>query len=155
MFVTFLRHNTEVEANMKKTFSFVGLALMMVLITGVLTAAAPTPNVTFELVQGLPTTMNVGETYTAIVKVTSDTEFNWVAARPSFQYPGKGVVAGQGNGGERTGAGTEALLSVEYTAKSDTSKMPNGETIVYLVVGARFKNGYVASQQYDFNIAVP
>ena len=140
---------------MKKLFSYIGLALMMVLMTGVLTAAAPVPDVKFELVQGLPSTMNVGESYTAIVKVTSDTEFNWVAARPSFQYAGKGVVAGQGNGGERTGAGTEALLEVTYTAKSATSPMPNGEDIVYLVVGARFKGGYVASEQFQFNVTVP
>jgi hypothetical protein len=140
---------------MKKLFSYVGLALMMVLMTGALTAATPVPDVKFELVQGLPTTMNIGETYTAIVRVTSDTEFNWVAARPSFQYAGKGVVAGAGNGGEREGVGTEALLTATYTAKSDTSKMPNGETIVYLVVGARFKGGYVASQQFQFNVTVP
>jgi len=140
---------------MKRWFSYVGLALMMVLMTGVLTAAAPTPTVTFELVQGLPSTMNVGETYTAIVKVTSDTEYNWVAARPSFQYAGKGVVAAQGNGGEREGVGTEALLEVSYTAKSETSRMPNGEDIVYLVAGARFKNGYVASEQFQFNVTVP
>jgi hypothetical protein len=140
---------------LKKLFSYIGLALMMVLMTGVLTAAAPVPDVKFELVQGLPSTMNVGESYTAIVKVTSDTEFNWVAARPSFQYAGKGVVAGQGNGGERTGAGTEALLEVTYTAKSETSPMPNGEDIVYLVVGARFKGGYVASEQFQFNVTVP
>lgn len=139
---------------MKKVLSYFVLALVMVLTTGVLTAAAPTPNVTFELVQGLPSTMNVGETYTAIVKVTSDTEFNWVAARPSFQYAGKGVVAGQGNGGERTGVGTEALLEVSYTAKSETSQFPNGEDIVYLVVGARFKGGYVASEQFTFNVTV-
>jgi len=140
---------------MKKVLSYFILALMMVLMTGVLTAAAPTPNVNFELVQGLPSTMNVGETYTAIVKVTSDTEFNWVAARPSFQFPGKGVVAGQGNGGERTGSGTEALLEVTYVAKADTSQFPNGEDIVYLVVGARFKGGYVASEQFTFNVTVP
>jgi len=125
---------------------------MMVLMTGVLTAADTPP--TFELVQGLPTTMHVGETYTAIVKVTSDTEYNWVAARPSFQYPGKGVVAGPGNGGEREGAGTDAVLHVTYTAKSDTTQFPNGEDIVYLVVGARFKGGYVASEQFQFNVTV-
>ena len=35
---------------MKKMLSYVGLALIMVLMTGVLTAAAPMPKVTFELV---------------------------------------------------------------------------------------------------------
>jgi len=145
---------------MKRIFALVGLALLMVLMTGVLVvAAAPTPpatpTVTFTLVQGLPETMNVGETYTAIVQVTSDTEFNWAAARSSFQYPGKGVVAAQGGGGEHIGAATEALLEVSYTAKSETSRMPNGEDIVYLIVGARFKNGYVVSEQFQFNVTVP
>ena len=145
---------------MKRIFPIVGLALLMVLMTGVLiVAAAPTPpatpNVTFALVQGLPSTMNIGETYTTIVKVTSDSEFNWAAARASFQYPGKGVVAAQGGGGEHEGTATEALLEVSYTAKTDTSKMPNGEDIVYLVVGVRFKNGYVASEQFQFNVTVP
>ena len=49
---------------MKKLFSYVGLALIMVLMTGLLTAAAPLPSVTFDLVKGLPETMNIGETYT-------------------------------------------------------------------------------------------
>ena len=51
---------------MKKNFFYVGLALMMVLMTGVLSAMTPAPDVTFELVQGLPSTMNVGDTYTVV-----------------------------------------------------------------------------------------
>jgi hypothetical protein len=138
---------------MKKVLSYVGLALMMVLMTGVLTAAAPVPNVTFELVQGLPSTMNIGETYTVIVNVVSDTPYNSVTALPSFQYPGKGVVAVQG--GDRAGSGTSATLEVTFIAKTDTSKMPNNEDVVYVVVGARFKGGYVAVQEYTFNVIVP
>ena len=138
---------------MKKVLSYVGLALMMVLMTGVLTAAAPVPNVTFELVQGLPSTMNIGETYTVIVNVVSDTPYNSVTALPSFQYPGKGVVAVQG--GDRAGSGTSATLEVTFIAKTDTSKMPNNEDIVHVVVGARFKGGYVAVQEYTFNVVVP
>jgi len=138
---------------MKKIFSYIGLALMMVLMTGVLTAAAPTPNVTFDLVQGLPSTMNVGGTYTVIVQVTSDTPYNTAMALPSFQYPGKGVVAVQG--GDHAGGGTSATLEVTFTAKTDTSKMPNNEDVVYVVVGARFPSGYVASQSFMFNVLVP
>ena len=138
---------------MKKFFSYVGLVLMMVLMTGVLTAAAPTPVVTFNLVQGLPSTMNIGDTYTVIVEITSDTPYNTVMALPSFQYPGKGVVAV--HGGDRAGGGTSATLEVTFTAKTDTSKMPNSEDIVYVVVGARFQGGYVASQTYTFNVTVP
>jgi hypothetical protein len=138
---------------MKKFFSYVGLALMMVLMTGVLTAAAPTPNVTFNLVHGLPSTMNIGDTYTVVVEVASDTPYNTVMALPSFQYPGKGIVAVQG--GDRAGGGTSAMLEVTFTAKTDTSKMPNNEDIVYVVVGARFQGGYVATQTYTFNVTVP
>ena len=138
---------------MKKLLSYVGLALMMVLMTGVLTAAASMPKVTFELVQGLPSTMNIGETYTVVVNVVSDTPYNTVTAMPSFYYPGRGVVAVQG--GDRAGGGTTATLEVTFTAKTDTSKMPNGEDVVYLVMGARFKNGYVASEQFTFNVTVP
>ena len=70
---------------MKKLFYYIGLALMMVLMTGVLTAAAPAPNVEFELVQGLPATMNIGDTYTVVVNVTSDVPFNAVQAMPDPQ----------------------------------------------------------------------
>jgi len=138
---------------MKRIFSTVGLALLMVLMTGVLTAAAPLPNVTFNLVQGLPSTMNIGDTYTVVVEVASDTAYNAAMALPSFQYPGKGVVAVQG--GDHAGSGTTATLAVTFTAKTDTSKMPNNEDIVHVVVGARFKGGYVAAQDYTFYVTVP
>lgn len=138
---------------MKKTFSIVGLALLMVLMTGVLTAAAPAPNVTFTLVQGLPSTMNVGETYTVIVDVTSDVPFNVVQAMPDPQYPGKGVVPVKG--GDRAGSGTSATVAVTFTAKSDTSKMPGGKDVMAVVVGVRYKGGVVVGQVFPFEVTVP
>ena len=138
---------------MKKLFSYVGLALMMVLMTGVLTAAAPAPNVTFNLVQGLPSTMQVGETYTVIVEVTSDVPFNAVQAMPDPQYPGKGVVPVKG--GDHAGAGTSATVEVAFTAKSDTSKMPGGKDVMAVVVGVRFKGGAVVGQVFPFEVTVP
>jgi len=138
---------------MKRIFSIFGLALLMILVTGVLTAAAPIPNVTFNLVQGLPSTMNIGDTYTVVVDVTSDTPYNTVIALPSFQYPGKGVVAVQG--GDHAGSGTSATLEVTFTAKSDTLRMANNQAVVHVVVGARFQGGYVASQDFVFYVTVP
>jgi len=138
---------------MKRIFSIFGLALLMILVTGVLTAAAPIPNVTFNLVQGLPSTMNIGDTYTVVVDVTSDTPYNTVVALPSFQYPGKGVVAVQG--GDHAGSGTSATLEVTFTAKSDTLRMANNQAVVHVVVGARFQGGYVASQDFVFYVTVP
>lgn len=138
---------------MKKLSSHVGLALMMVLLTGVLTAAAPVPNVTFTLVQGLPPTMNVGDTYTVIVKVTSDMPFNAVQAMPDPQYPGKGVVPVKG--GDHAGAGTSATMAVTFTAKSDTSKMPGGKDVMAVVVGVRYKGGVVVGETFPFEVTVP
>jgi len=137
----------------KRIFSIVGVAVLMVLLTGVLSAAAPVPATTFTLVQGLPETMSVGETATVIVQVESDLPFNSVHANPSFQYPGKGVVAVQG--GNRSGSGTTATLEITYKAKTDTSKMPGGVAPVYFVVGVRYGGGYVAVQEYVFNVTVP
>jgi len=138
---------------MKKLLSYVGLALMMVLMTGVLTAAAPAPKVDFELVSGLPKTMNVGETYTVVVNVTSDVPFNAVQAMPDPQYPGKGVVPVKG--GDHAGAGTSATVEVTFMAKTDTSKMPDGMDVMAVVVGVRYKGGVVVGEIFPFYVSVP
>jgi hypothetical protein len=138
---------------MKKLFSFIGLALMMVLMTGVLTAAAPAPNVTFNLVQGLPATMNVGDTYTVVVEVASDVPFNSVQAMPDLQYPGKGVVHVMG--GDHVGGGTSATVEVTFTARTDTSKMPDGKDVVAVIVGVRYKGGVVVGEYFPFEVTVP
>jgi hypothetical protein len=135
---------------MKRIF----VALVLVSITVALsTAASSRPNTTITLIQGLPSSMNVGEEKTVLVKVTSDQEFLQVQALPSFAYPGKGVVAVQG--GDRVGRGTSALLEVTFEAKSSTAKMPDGAAIVYVVVGVRYPGGYVVPQEFPFSVAVP
>ena len=132
---------------------FLSVLAISILIIGLLTAAAPTPNTTFTLVQGLPETLHVGETYTVIVQVDSDQQFISAQALPSFQYPGKGVVAVQG--GSRSGSGTSATLEITYLAKSSTARMENGVAPVHFVVGVRYGGGYVAVQDYVFYVAVP
>src|SRR5262249_7031160 len=126
---------------------------LTVLMVSFLTGAAPTPNTTFVLVQGLPSTMSIGETQTVIVQVTSDQEFLWALALPSFQFPGKGVVAVQG--GDRAGRGTSATLQVIFRAKGSTAQFPGGVAPVHVVVGVRYGGGYVAVQEYLFNVTVP
>jgi len=135
---------------MKRFLSMLALSILLV---GLLTAAAPTPDTTFTLVQGLPSTMNVGDTYTVIVQVDSDQEFISAQALPSFQFPGKGVVAVQG--GDRAGRGTSATLEVTFKAKSSTAAFPEGFAPVFVVVAVRYPGGYVASQEYSFNVTVP
>lgn len=137
---------------MKNKFSYVGLALVMVLATGVLTAAAPMPNVTFNLVEGLPTTMHVGETHTVVVEVASDTPFISVLALPDPQYPGKGVVPVKG--GDHAGPGTSATVEVTFTAKSAPDQLPDGKDIMAVVVGVRYKGGVVIGEVFPFEVTV-
>jgi hypothetical protein len=150
---------------MKRFFS---VAALSILIVSLLSAAAPTPNTSFELVEPTPTellvlndpqaptptlTMNVGETIIVSVQVTSDQQFLFAQALPSFQFVGKGVVAVQG--GDHQGRGTSATLQITFQAKSPTTKMPNGVAPVHVVVGVRYPGGYVAVQNYLFNVTVP
>ena len=151
----------------KRIISMIGLLALMALMTGVLTAAAPLPNPSIVLSEPkelrvlnhpqapTPTlTMNVGETLTVIVQVDSVEPFISATALPSFQFPGKGVVALQG--GDRAGSGTSATLEVTFNAKSSTAEFPNGGFApVHVVVGVRYPGGYVAVRDYLFNVTVP
>lgn len=138
----------------KRIFSFIGLVALMVLMTGILSAAAPMPVTTIELVgDGLPAVMNVGDTYTVTVHVTSDQPFISAQAMANPHYPGKGVVSV--GGGDRAGQGTEATLQVDFVAKSTTARMENGLAPISLVVGVRYAGGYVAVQSFDFLVQVP
>lgn len=137
----------------KRIISMIGLLALMGLMTGLLTAAVPLPVTTFTLVQGLPSRMNVGETYTVIVRVESNQQFISATALPSFQFPGKGVVAVQG--GDRAGSDTSATLQVTFKAKSPTTRMPGGIAPVFVVVGVRYAGGYVAVQDFVFPVTVP
>lgn len=150
---------------MKKIFYALVLSLFVI---SLLTAAAPTPNTSFEIVQPTPTellvlndpqtpaptlTMNVGETITVSVQVTSDQEFLSAMVLPSFQFPGKGVVAIQG--GDHQGRDTSATLQITFQAKSPTTRMPDNVAPVHVVVGVRYSGGYVAAQDYLFYVKVP
>jgi len=144
----------------KRTFSYVGLALLMVLMTGVLTvAAAPAPpaepNVTITLVEGLPAMMNLGDTATVTIDVSSDTPFLFAQALPTAFFPGRGVVATKG---DHVSSGTTARLEVTFTAKNSTTDFAqapmDGIVKVSVVVGVRFPGGYVNAQQFDFFVKV-
>ena len=135
---------------MKKILSVLCLTIV---IASFLSAAAPLPNTTFELVQGLPSVMNVGDTATVIVQVESDQPFLFAQALPSFQYVGKGVVAVQG--GDHVGRGTSATLQITFEAKSPTTKMPDNIAPVHFMVGVRYPGGYAAVQDFPFDVTVP
>lgn len=143
----------------KRILAFIGLMALMVLLTGVLTAAAPVPVTTITLVQGLPAVMNVGDTATVKVQVESDQPFIFAQALPAAYFPGRGVVAAQG---DHVGQNTQAMLEITFTAKDSTADFPGtptspngGVAPVSVTVGVRYAGGYVAVQRYDFNVQVP
>lgn len=135
----------------KRFFSFIGLVALMVLMTGVLSAAAPMPVTTLTLVQGLPAVMNVGDTATVIIKVESDQPFIFAQALPAEFFPGRGVVAAQG---DHVGQGTTATLSVPFHAKTSTADF-GGAVPLSVSVGVRYGGGYIVVQQYNFTVQVP
>jgi hypothetical protein len=140
---------------MKRFLPYVLLVLIIVVTASVSSAAAaPLPVTTFTLVQGLPETMNVGDTATVVIQIESDQEFISVQALPSFMFPGKGVIAVQG--GDHARRGTSARLEVTFQAKSSTATFPNGGFApVHVVVGVRYGGGYVAVQDFLSNVIVP
>jgi hypothetical protein len=138
---------------LKRVLLVIGLLVLAALLTGVLTAAAPVPNVTITLVSGLPSTMKVGDTATVVVQVTSDQEFNFAQMLPDHYYPGRGVVAVQG--GDHAGSGTTTTLEITFKAKGSTANFQDGVAPVSVVAGARYQGGYVVSQRFDFFVAVP
>lgn len=137
---------------LKRILSTFGLLILVTLLTGALTAAAPVPNVTITLISGLPDTMNVGDTATVVVEVTSDQDFNFAQMLPTFFFPGRGVVAVQG--GDHAGSGKTATLEITFEAKSSTAGF-GIPAPVSVVAGARFRGGYTVTERFDFNVTVP
>jgi len=143
----------------------VGLLALMALMTGVLAAAAPLPNTLIELVEPealqvlndpqapTPTlTMSVGETLKVSVEVTSDQQFLFAQALPSFFFPGRGVVAVQG--GDHAGRGTFAPLEITFQAKSPTAAIDSNGVPVHMVVGVRYPGGHVVVRDFLFKVIV-
>lgn len=140
----------------KKIAPMFGLLILAALLTGVLTAAAPgpVPNVTFTLVSGLPSVMNVGETATVIVQVDSDQEFLFAQVLPTFYFPGRGVMATD-MGGDRVQNNEHATLKITFVAKGSTTDFPNegacptgGVAPIAFVAGVRYPGGAVVSQRF-------
>ncbi|OGO39817.1 MAG: hypothetical protein A2Z03_03255 [Chloroflexi bacterium RBG_16_56_8] len=141
---------------LKRIVSIFGLLLLSALLAGLLTAAAPlpVPTTTFQLLSGLPSTMNVGETATVVVQVTSDQEFLFAQMLPTFHFPGRGLMA-TNMGGDRVHDGTSASLAITFIAKNSTADLPDEEVCptagvapVAFYAGARYPGGYIASQRF-------
>lgn len=139
-----------------KTFArFLALILLLGLTPAPVYAAplrSPAPQVTFELLTPLPATLNLGETCTVAVRITSEAEFLSAMAMPAPQYPGRYVVF---EGNDHAGRGTSAVLSLTLRGKdSTTTDFPDGVPLAF-AVAVRFPGGVTASQWYEFKVVVP
>lgn len=140
---------------MKQTFIILAIAVIAAapIISVSAKGAQPNPpDATIRLISGLPSIMQVGQSYTLTVQITSTEPFRSAKALPDDQYPGKGVVS---HGGAQSGAGTSATLNLVFTAKSSTAGLPGGMDSVAVVAGARYPNGQTVSQRFDFSVRVP
>lgn len=144
--------------NKKPTVLFFFVALL-----SLLTIAAgpnpPKPTAEITLDNGLPGVMSVGKIYTVRIDVKSDIPYNFAMAMPDFFYPGRYVVA---QGPNRSETGTQATLSVPFTAKNSTMGLPAmpelgvpaDHALVAVAVGIRYKGGLVVSDVFWFIVKV-
>ncbi len=151
---------------LKRTISLLGVVVLLALLTGVLTAAAPmqaAPNVTFTVVSTPSTVMHVGDQTTFSVEVQSSQEMLSAQMLPTFHFPGRGVMAAN-MGGDRTMGGTTATLTITLVAKNSTADLPaegvvcengvpstGGVAPVAFMAGVRYPGGLVVSQRFPAN----
>lgn len=109
--------------------------------------------------------LDVGESYTFDIQVTSSEPFLLAMVMPDQYYPGRGI---QVRGGDRAGRATEATLQLTVIAKASTAGLPavcdwpetgdcwpEGVAPVSLVVGARFPGGLVSADHFDLAVKIP
>jgi len=135
---------------MKKPLTFLGLIVFMLALVSPTAAQSPTITFVNPPQNGL-LELNVGESYTFEVQVTSDPAFNKAQLGLSQYYPGRSVFA---DGIVSARGGTSATLKLSITGKTPTDKLPGGVAPMTLVVGVRYQGGEVVSQSFEFNVRV-
>ena len=149
---------------MKSALGMVSVVVLAIILACTASPATAQPVVTFKLLNRLPTHLAVGESYTIQVRVTSDEPFLIAMAMSDEYYPGRGIFF---DGIDMATQATEAILSLEVTGKNSTADLPAvqdwpttedwpaGVAPAAVVVGVRYQNGDVVSQQFSFAVAVP
>ncbi|HKZ85773.1 MAG TPA: hypothetical protein VJ793_19220 [Anaerolineae bacterium] len=149
---------------MKAALGTVGLIALAIILASTASPATAEPVVTFKLLNRLPTQLAVGESYTIQVRVTSHEPFLIAMAMSDEYYPGRGIFFA---GIDMVTQATEAILRLEVTGKNSTADLPAvqdwpttedwpaGVAPASVVVGARYQNGQVVSQRFNFVVEVP
>ena len=153
---------------MKRLLSAIGVMTLLVLLVGVFSEVSAAPTVTITLQNPAPgglLELEVGETYTFEIHITSDEPFLVAMAMTDDYYPGRGVIW---RGGDRTNHDTTAVLYLTMTGRESTAYLPavcdwpepgmcwpEGVAPVSIVAGARFRRGVAISEEFAFAAEVP
>ena len=155
---------------MKKYVTAIGVILLAVLLmVAPASAAKPGPDTTITLLNPPPgglLVLNVGESYTFDIQVTSSEPFVSAIAKVTMFYPGKGVFWHAST--DSASQATSALLHLTVIGKKSTNELqavcnwptegvcwPANVAPQVIMVGARFKGGQVTSNAFPFAVLVP
>jgi hypothetical protein len=155
---------------MKRYISAVGIILVAVLLMAIpASAAKPGPATTITLLNPPPgglLTLNVGESHTFNILVTSSEPFVSAMAKVDIFYPGKGVFWHAGS--DSASQATSAVLHLTVIGKKSTAGLPavcdwptegtcwpEGVAPQDILAGVRFKGGQVSSNAFPFAVLVP
>ena len=144
-----------------RTFSLIAIVVLLIGTAAPITAA---PGVRIKLLNKLPTQLEVGESYTIDIQVTSPEPFIIAMAMIDAYYPGRGIFSA---GPDHASWATQADLHVTLTGKESTADLPAvtnwpttedwpaGVAPLSLVVGVRYANGAVVSESFPWAVTVP
>ncbi len=138
---------------MKKALSIFTLLALFIVFAVPAQAQEPTVTITLLNPPGDILYLEVGETVTFDIQVTSDVEFLNARTDLDEYYPGRSVFSG---GYAMLHRGTEGTLHLTLTGKTPTThpNIVDGIAPVEIVVGVRYKGGGVVVERFAFGIVV-
>jgi hypothetical protein len=144
------------------------VVVLMPLMLAMTSTVKASPGVTFELINppaGGLLELDIDESHTFEIKITSDEPFVIAMVMTDAYYPGRGVFW---HGGDRATHDTEATLHVTIKGKNSTSELfsvcgwpepgicwPDGVAPVSITAGVRYRGGIVVARIFSFAVTVP
>jgi hypothetical protein len=141
------------------------MTLAVLLLCGLLSQAVAAPATIFELLNPLHEPLEVGESYTFDIQVTSDKPFILAMAMTDAYYPGRGIFWSGNDTAHHTDS---AVLHLTMTGKKPTAGLPavydwpepgvgwpEDVAPASIVVGVRYRKGLAVSERFDFAVSVP
>jgi hypothetical protein len=157
------------RSKMKKLIIILVLFIVAIPVMIVPTSTAQAnPLVTITLLNPPPDgllELEVGESHTFDIEITSDDPFVLAMAMTDAYYPGRGVFW---HGSDRATRDTYALLHLTVTGKNSTSDLgavcdwpdpgrcwTGGVAPLSINSGVRFKKGIIVAEIFPFSVRVP